>query len=149
MAGRGVAQRTLGDVPYSGSGGVGDCPRLISTLGDPWETTGPRIDKVPLARPPWWRRQYRDIKQFIFLAPSKCPIDLFGPVSNGTILKQLHVTSRSSSRNPRRRSATPRLEPKNFLADSNLQCSRPETPISNQPPAGNPISNFQCPSWAI
>ena len=34
-------------------------------------------------------------------APSKCPIDLFGPVSNRTILKRLHGASRCSSRNPR------------------------------------------------
>ena len=81
--------RTLGDVSYSGSGGVGDCPRLIPTLGDPWETAGPRIDKIPLARPPWWRRQYRDIEKLFFLGPSKCPIGLFGPGANRTILEQL------------------------------------------------------------
>ena len=34
-------------------------------------------------------RQYRDIKELIFSAPSKCPIDLFGPLANGTILKRL------------------------------------------------------------
>ena len=97
---------------------------------------------------PCWDRQYRESTIF-FSPPSKCPTNLFGPVSNRAILKQLHVTSRSSSQNPCRRSATPRLEPKNFLADSNLKCSRPEPPISNQPPAGTPISNFQCPSWAM
>ena len=93
MAKRGIAQRTLGDVSYSGSGGVGDCPRLIPTLGDPWETAGPRIDKIPLARPPWWCRQYRELKKLFFLGPSKCPIDLFGPVSNRTVLERLHARS--------------------------------------------------------
>ena len=93
MPNRGIAQRTLADVSYSGSGGVGDCPRLIPTLGDPWETAGPRIDKIPLARPPWWRRQYRELKKLFFSAPSECPIDLLGPLSNRTILKRLHARS--------------------------------------------------------
>ena len=47
MANRGIAPRTLGDVSYTGSGGVGgvgDCPRLLPTLGRPGETSGPRID---------------------------------------------------------------------------------------------------------
>ena len=87
------AQRSMGDVSYSGSGGVGDCPRPISTLGDPRETSGPRIDRIPPARPPWWRRQFRELKKLIFSAPSKCPIDLFGPVANGTMLKRLHARS--------------------------------------------------------
>ena len=26
------------------------------------ETTGPRIDRIPSTRPPWWRRQYRELK---------------------------------------------------------------------------------------
>ena len=32
------------------------------------------------------------IKKKIFSAPSKCPIGLFGPVANGTILERLHVS---------------------------------------------------------
>ena len=83
-------------------------------------------------------------QQFFFTPPSKCPTNLFGPVSNRAILKQLHVTSRSSSRNPRRRSATPRLEPKNLLAPRLQSPIFPDqSPISNQPPAGTP--NLQCP----
>ena len=79
-----------------------------------------------------------------FSPPSKCPTNLFGPVSNRAILKQLHVTSRSSSRNPRRRSATPRLESKNLLAPRLQSPIFPDqSPISNQPPAGTP--NLQCP----
>ena len=70
--------------------GVGDNPCLVPTLGDPGETSGPRIDRIPSTRPPWWRRQYRELKKLIFSAPSKCPIDLFGPVANGRILKRLH-----------------------------------------------------------
>ena len=69
--------------------GVGDCPRLLPTKNDPRETSGPRIDRIQPARPPWWHRQYRELKKLIFLGPSKCPIDLFGPVANGTILKRL------------------------------------------------------------
>ena len=37
----------------------------------------------------WWRRQYRELQKLFFSPPSKCPIDLFGPVSNRTALKQL------------------------------------------------------------
>ena len=83
------AQRTLPYVCTDGSRracAVGDCPRLVSTLGDPRETSGPRIDRFSSTRPPWCRRQYRDIQKLIFSAPSKCPIDLFGPVANRTCL---------------------------------------------------------------
>ena len=85
MANRGIAQRTMGDVSYSRSGGVGgagDCARLLATLGDFGETSGPRIDRIPPTHPPRRRRQYRDIQKLIFLAASKCPIDLFGPLAN-------------------------------------------------------------------
>ena len=124
--------------------GVGACPRLLPTKSDPRETSGPQIDRIPSTRPSWWDRQYRELKKLFFSPPSKCPIDLFGPVANRAILKQLHVTSRSSSRNPRRRSATPRLESKNLLVPS-LQSpiSPDQSPISNQPSAGTP--NLQCP----
>ena len=71
--------------------GVGDNPCLVPTLCDPGETSGPRIDRIPSTHPPWWRRQYRELKKLIFLAPSKCSIDLFGPVANRTMLKQMHV----------------------------------------------------------
>ena len=81
--------------------GVGACARLVATLGAPRETSGPRIDRFPPTRPPWRRRQFRELKKLIFLAPSKCPIDLFGLLANGTILKQLQtlvVLSASCSR---------------------------------------------------
>ena len=81
--------------------GVGACARLLPTKSDPRETSGPQIDRIPSTRPSWRDRQYRELKKLIFSAPSKCPIDLFGPVSNRTILKRLHGASRSSSRNPR------------------------------------------------
>ncbi len=90
----------LRELPNIGSAracGVGVCPRLVSTLGALGETSGPRIDRIPLTRPPWWDRQYRELKKLHFSPPSKCPIDPFGPVANRAILKQLHVTSRSSS----------------------------------------------------
>ena len=59
--------------------GVGVCARLVATLSDLRKTSGPRIDRIPPTRPPWRRRQYRELKKLIFLAPSMCPIDLFGP----------------------------------------------------------------------
>ena len=90
MATRGIAQRTMGDVPHSrsgGVGGVGDCPRLLPTKSDPRETSGPRIDRIPSTRPPWRRRQFREFKKLFFSPPGKCPIGLFGPVANRTMLR--------------------------------------------------------------
>ena len=84
-------------VPFAGSTGacgVGAYPRLVPTLGDLGETSGPRLDRIQPARPSWRDRQYRELKKLIFLAPSKCPIDLFGPLANGTILKRLHAAFR-------------------------------------------------------
>ena len=46
---------------------------------------------TPPTRPPWWRRQSCELKKLIFLPPRKCPIDLFGPVANATILKRLQA----------------------------------------------------------
>ena len=74
--------------------GVGACARLVATLGAPRETSGPRIDRIPPTRPPWWDRQYRELKKLIFSAPSKCPIDIFGALANRTMLKRLHVAFR-------------------------------------------------------
>ena len=54
----------------------------------PRGTSGPRIDRIPPTRPPWRRRQFRELKKLIFSAPRKCPIDLFGPRANRTPLKQ-------------------------------------------------------------
>jgi hypothetical protein len=84
---------TCTDVPIDGSAracAVGDCTCIVPTLGDPRETSGPRIDRIPSTRPPWWLRQYRELKKLFFLPPSKRPIDLFGPLANRTILKRLH-----------------------------------------------------------
>ena len=72
--------------------GVGACTCLLPTKSDPWETSGPQIDRIPSTRPSWRDCQYCELKKLFFSAPSKCPIVLFGPVSNRTILKQLHVT---------------------------------------------------------
>ena len=83
----------LADVSEAGSAracGVGDCkclPPILSGLGD---TSGPRIDRIPPTCPPWRRRQFRELKKLLFLAPSTCPIDLFGPLANRTVLKRLH-----------------------------------------------------------
>ena len=62
--------------------GVGGCARLLASLIGLRETSGPRIDRFPPTRPPWWRRQYRELKKLFFSPPRKCPIDLFGPVAN-------------------------------------------------------------------
>ena len=62
--------------------GVGACACIVQTLSELRETSGPRIDKIPLARPTPLARQYRKLKKLIFLAPSKSLIDLFGPVAN-------------------------------------------------------------------
>ena len=70
--------------------GVGACPCLPPTLSNLRETSGPRIDRIPPTCWPWRRRQYRDIKKLIFLTPSTCPIDVFGPVASRRILKQMH-----------------------------------------------------------
>ena len=62
--------------------GVGDCPRLVPTPGASRETSGPRIHRIPPTRQSYWDRQYRELKKLIFSSPSKCPIDLFGPLAN-------------------------------------------------------------------
>ena len=54
----------------------------------PRETSGPRIDRIPSTRPPWRDRQYRELKKIFFSPPTKCPIGLFGPLANRTILKR-------------------------------------------------------------
>ena len=58
------------------------------------ETSGSRTDWIPPTRPPWRRRQYRELKKLIFSAPSTCPIDLFGPLANRTVLERLHAAFR-------------------------------------------------------
>ena len=73
--------------------GVGACACIVQTLSELRETSGPRIDRIPLARPTPLARQYRELKKLIFLAPSKCFIDLFGPVANGRILERLPMRS--------------------------------------------------------
>jgi hypothetical protein len=78
-------------IQSAGVSGVGDCPRLVLTLGDPGETCGPRIDSIPPAR---LTTSAPRIKKLFFSPPNKCPIDLFGPVSNRTILKQVRVVFR-------------------------------------------------------
>ena len=73
--------------------GVGACTCIVPTLGDPKDTSWAGIDRIPPTRPPWWHRQYRELKKIFFSAPSKCPIDLFGPVANRTVLERLHDAS--------------------------------------------------------
>ena len=85
-----LVRESVDYAPIPGVCGVGACACLILTLGNPRETSGPRIDRIPSTRPPWRRRQYRELKKIFFSPPGKCIIDLFGPVANGRILKQLH-----------------------------------------------------------
>ena len=73
--------------------GVGDCTCIIPTLTDLRKASGPRLDRIQPARPSWRDRQNRELKKRVFSPPSTCPIDLFGPLANGTVLKRLHVAS--------------------------------------------------------
>ena len=79
--------------PIPGACDVGACTDHGRPQNDPRETSGPQIDRIPPARPPWRDRQYRELKKLFFSAPSECPIDLLGPLSNRTILKRLHARS--------------------------------------------------------
>ena len=83
----------------------------FTTLGDLGETAGPRIDRIQPARPPWWDRQFRELKKLIFSPPSKCPIDLFGPLANRTVLKRLHTcrSQKATKRLVRRPQPIPQL----------------------------------------
>ena len=78
------------------------CGRLTiyrPTLSDPRETSGPRIDRIPSTRPSWRDRPYRELKKIIFSPPSKCTIDLFGPLANRTVLKRLHTRRSQKQQN--------------------------------------------------
>jgi hypothetical protein len=72
--------------PTAGECSVGDCTRLVPTLSDPRETCGPQIDSIPPVR---LTTSAPRIKKLIFSPPNKCLIDLFGPVSNRSLLKKL------------------------------------------------------------
>ena len=90
------------------------CGRLTiyrPTLSDPRETSGPRIDRIPSTRPSWRDRQYRELKKIIFSPPSKCTIDLFGPLANRTVLKRLHTcrSQKATKRLVRRPQPIPQL----------------------------------------
>ena len=74
--------------------GVGACACLLPTKSDPWEISGPPLDRIPSTRPSWRDRQFRELKKIFFSAPSTCPIDLFGPLANRTTLKRLHAAFR-------------------------------------------------------
>ena len=94
VSGCAVMRELVNNRPRPGACGVGDCARLPPTIGDPRETSGPRIDRIPLARPPYTVGRPRPrIKKISFLGPSTCPIDLFGPVANRRVLKRLHARS--------------------------------------------------------
>ena len=73
---------------------VGNYPCLVSTLGDPWATSEPRIDRIPPTRPTTLvaRRRPR-IKFFFFSPPRRVSIDISGPRTAQTIFKQLQGAS--------------------------------------------------------
>ena len=54
--------------------GVGACACIVQTLSELRETSGPRIDRIPQTRPPWWRRQYRELKKNFFRPPGSVPL---------------------------------------------------------------------------
>ena len=59
-----VAERIASYVSTDGSAracGVGACACKVTTSTDLREASGPRIDRIPPTRPPWWDRQNRDI----------------------------------------------------------------------------------------
>ena len=56
------------------SRGVGACARLVPTISALRATSGPQIDRFPSTRPPWWRRQYRELKKLFFSAPISVPL---------------------------------------------------------------------------
>ena len=87
-----VVMRELVDyAPSPGACAIGDCTCIVSTLGDPGEASWAGIDRFPPARPPWSTAASSPrIKKKSFSAPSTCPIDLFGPVANRSVLKRLH-----------------------------------------------------------
>ena len=71
--------------------GVGDCTCLLPILkrprGDLRTTNRQDSTDAPAMVAPSISR----IEKIIFSPPRKCPIDSFGRVANGTILKRLHV----------------------------------------------------------
>ena len=80
--------------PSPGACGVGACTCIVATLGDPRETSLAGIDRIQPARPAVASSASAPRnKKLLFLAPSTCPIDLFGPVANRTVLKRLHGSS--------------------------------------------------------
>ena len=68
--------------------GVSDYASLVPTLSDSWETSGPRIDRIPLARLTTLAPR---IKKLFFSPPNKFSIDLFGLLANRTTLRRLQI----------------------------------------------------------
>ena len=51
--------------------GVGACPRLVPSRSDFRETSGPQIDRIPLARPTTWAARRRPRIKFFFSDPQE------------------------------------------------------------------------------
>ncbi len=49
--------------------GVGACACKVTTSTDLREASGPRVDRIPLARPTTLARRHREINYFFFWAP--------------------------------------------------------------------------------
>ena len=69
--------------------GVGDCARLVLTLSDPRETSGPRIDRIPLALADHFGIVSAVNKKITFLRP---------PVSVPSITLDQYLTERYSNK---------------------------------------------------
>ena len=85
MANRAIAQRTMGDVSYSrsgGVGGVGDCTRPLPTQKRPQGDLRATNRQDSIDAPAMAAASISRIKKLIFFAPRKCPIDLFGPLAD-------------------------------------------------------------------
>jgi hypothetical protein len=62
-----------------------------TTLSDPRETSGPRMDRISRRGRHGGTVNIAKLKKLVFSPPSTCPIDLFGPVANRTVLERLHA----------------------------------------------------------
>ena len=94
LANRGIAQRTLGDVYYTGKRRRRRYRRLNVYFTDPRRLRGDlrttnRQDSTDA--PAMAGSSISRIKKLIFSPPRKCPIALFGPISYGTVLERLLV----------------------------------------------------------
>ena len=85
--------------PSPGACGVGACARPMTSKSDPRETSGPRTDRIPPARPAWRARQYRELKKNIFFRP---PGSSYRSLWTSNELNDTRTAPWRSSSDPRR-----------------------------------------------